>query len=423
METPMKAQTKAPTKTLTARPPDEGFQTPPAALRWTLASLSLSMLLSSLGTSIANIGLPALTVYFSASYEQVQWVVLAYLLALTGLIVVVGRLGDLFGRRCLLLAGIALFGLASAACGMAASLPLLVAARAAQGLGAAAMMALSVAIVGEAVPKTRSGTAMGLLGTMSAVGTALGPSLGGLLLANFGWRALFLVQMPLALAALLLAGAHLPTDRPAPAQRTRLRLSLLREGPRLAGLANAALVAAVMMGTFVVGPFHLARAVGLAPAQVGLAMACGPLVAALGGIPAGRLVDRLGAARVGLIGLALMGVGCLALACGPAVLAAYVAPLAILTAGYSLFQTANNTGLMADVPGDQRGLVSGLMSLARNLGLIAGASGIGAVFALAGGESAESLAVAHGTHAAFAVAGALVVIASILAVMANRRRR
>jgi MFS family permease len=133
-------------------------------VRWALASLSLSVLLSSLGTSSANVSLPTLAHIFGASLKQVQWIVIAYLLAITTLIVSVGRLGDLTGRRRLLLAGIALFTAASGLCGIAPTLPLLIAARAIQGLGAAVMMALTMAFVGETVPKERTGSAMGLLG-------------------------------------------------------------------------------------------------------------------------------------------------------------------------------------------------------------------------------------------------------------------
>src|SRR6187402_3102627 len=185
-----------------------------APVRWALAALSLSMLLSSLGTSIANVGLPTLAQAFSASFQQVQWIVLAYLLAITTLIVSVGRLGDLIGRRRLLMVGLVLFTTASTLCAAAPTLWLLVAARAAQGIGAAIMMALTMALVGETVPKARTGSAMGLLGTMSAIGTALGPSLGGVLISGLGWQAIFLVNVPLGLLALFLAYRHLPQDRP-----------------------------------------------------------------------------------------------------------------------------------------------------------------------------------------------------------------
>ena len=184
--------------------------------RWGLASLSLSMLLSSLGTSIANVGLPTLAQAFNASFQAVQWVVIAYLLAITTLIVSVGRLGDLTGRRRLLLAGIFLFTVASALCGVAPTLWLLIAARGLQGLGAAIMMALTMAFVAETVPRAKSGSAMGLLGTMSALGTALGPSLGGVLIAGLGWRAMFFVNLPLGLLTLFLAYRTLPADRQGP---------------------------------------------------------------------------------------------------------------------------------------------------------------------------------------------------------------
>src|SRR5665647_3416710 len=126
------------------------------AVRWALASLSLSMLLSSLGTSIANVALPTLAQAFNASFQQVQWIVLAYLLAITTLVVSAGRLGDITGRRRLLLAGILVFTIASVLCGVAPTLWLLIAARAAQGLGAAVMMALTMAFVGETVPKEKT---------------------------------------------------------------------------------------------------------------------------------------------------------------------------------------------------------------------------------------------------------------------------
>lgn len=137
---------------------------PTPSVRWALASLALSMLLSSLGTSIANVGLPTLAAVFDASFQQVQWVVLAYLLAITTLIVSVGRLGDLIGRRRLLLGGIGLFTLGSALCALAPTLWLLMGFRALQGLGAAIMMALTMAFVGETVAKEKPAAPWGCWG-------------------------------------------------------------------------------------------------------------------------------------------------------------------------------------------------------------------------------------------------------------------
>ncbi len=444
------------------------------SVAWVLASLALCMLLPSLGTSIANVALPTLAEAFGASFQQVQWVVLAYLLATTALVVSVGRLGDMVGRRRLLMAGIAVFTAASALCGAAPELWLLVAARAAQGLGAAVMMALTMAFVGEAVPKARNGSAMGLLGTMSAVGTALGPTLGGGLIASFGWPAIFFISVPLGTLALVLVQRCLPADRPAPqaerpcfdalgtlllaltlaayalamtAGRGRfaalngalllaaaigaalfvwaqaraasplIRLAMFRDPALSAGLATSALVSTVVMATLVVGPFYLAHGLGLAAAAVGIVMSAGPAAAALAGVPAGRLVDRFGTQRATVGGLAGIVLGCAALGIVPAAwgIAGYVLPIVAITASYALFQTANNSAVMADVAPNQRGVVSGLLTLSRNLGLITGASVMGAVFAFASGSSdfvtAGPQAVATGMRATFGVAAGLVLVA------------
>src|SRR5260221_14039143 len=136
------------------------------SIRWALASLSLSMLLSSLGTSIANVGLPTLAQAFNAFFQDVQWIVLAYLLAITTLIVRIGRLGDITGRRRLLMAGIFLFTAAFVLCGVAPTLWLLIAPPSPPGIGAAVMMPLTIAFVGETVPKAKTASAMGLVGKM-----------------------------------------------------------------------------------------------------------------------------------------------------------------------------------------------------------------------------------------------------------------
>ncbi|MFJ7792550.1 MFS transporter [Pseudomonas sp. NPDC096950] len=455
------------------------------SVHWVLASLSLSMLLSSLGTSIANVGLPALAQAFGASFQDVQWIVLAYLLAMTTLIVSVGRLGDLMGRRRLLLIGIVLFTVASALCGLAPKLSLLIAARAVQGLGAAIMMALTLAFIGETVPKARTGSAMGLLGTMSAIGTALGPSLGGVLIAGLGWQAIFLINVPLGILTFTLAYLYLPADRRGPktgrsgfdplgtlllaltlaayalamtlghgsfgvlngmlllaavvgggvfvfvearVASPLIRLGMFRDLALSGSLASNLFVSTVMMATLVVGPFYLSRGLGLNLAVVGVVMSIGPIISAVSGFPAGRVVDRFGAPTMVIIGLMAMAAGSLALSVLPALfgVAGYVAAIVVLTPGYQLFQAANNTLVMVDVPADQRGVMSGLLSLSRNLGLITGASVIGAVFALASAATdlttAAPEAVATGMRITFVVAAVLIVAALAIA-LASRGRK
>ncbi|KWU47785.1 MFS transporter [Pseudomonas palleroniana] len=384
--------------------------------RGALWSLCLSMLLASLGTSIANVGLPSLAQVFETSFHAVQWVVLVYLLAITAVIVAAGSLGDRVGRRRLLLIGLLLFALACGLCAAAPSLPWLVVARGLQGLGAASMMAMTLALVGDTVTKAHTGHVMGLLGTMSALGTALGPSIGGVLLSLWGWRALFLVGLPLGLLATTLAYRYLPTDRLRRSNATGLGWRVaLADGPLRAGLAMSALIAAVIMATFVVGPFYLSRGLGLDATWMGLAMAVGPCVAACAGVPAGRLTDHLGSRRMTLAGLGLLFCGALLLSCASG-LPAYLTALVVLTCGYSLFQAANNTAVMSDVHATHRGTVSGLLNLSRNLGLIIGTSALGAVFAWATPDvtNAPAQSVANGLHATFSVALGLILLAVVI---------
>jgi MFS family permease len=437
-----------------------------------LAALSLAMLLPSLGASIANVALPTLATSFDATMAEVQWVVISYLLAVTSLIVGVGRLGDIIGRSRLLLMGVGLFAAASAACAVAPSLWVLIAARAVQGLGAAVMMALTIAMVGDLVPRDRTGSAMGLLGTVSAVGTALGPSLGGVLIAGFGWPAVFAVMAVTGGITLLVGRALFPPDAASGEQPAELDLvgmvllalslfavaATLTLGSRLSGptfaaaalvsvlglvafvrhqarvptplvqmellrnraigtgLLSMTLISAIMMATLVIGPFYLSGSLGLGTVQTGVVMSVGPGVAALTGAPAGRLIDRLGSARVVVAGLGVVTAGTFLMTVLPGRfgVGGYVASLVMVTFGYAVFQAANTTAVMQATRSDQRGVTSALLGLSRNLGLIAGASAMGMIYAM--GSSAFAVVGLQsgpetGLQVTFAVAACLAGIA------------
>jgi MFS family permease len=321
---------------------------------------------------------------------------------------------------------------------------------------------------------------------MSAIGTTLGPSLGGVLIAGLGWRMIFLVNVPLGILNFLLAHRSLPVDRrglktdqasfdsvgtlllaltlaayalamtigrghfgslnmallgaaafgvgffvliEARAASPLIRLAMFRNPVLSASLAMSTIVSTVMMATLVVGPFYLSRGLGLGTALVGLVLSVGPLVAALTGVPAGRIVDRFGAERMIIAGLSGIAAGSFILSMMPARfgIAGYIAPIVVITAGYALFQTANNTVIMTDIRPNQRGVISGMLSLSRNLGLITGASVMGAVFALASATNdittAHPEAVATGLRITFADAAILIVVALVIAVGSRARAR
>jgi MFS family permease len=305
------------------------------------------------------------------------------------------------------------------------------------------MMALPLALATRIGSPGRTGSIVGLLGSVSAVGTALGPSAGGVLLATLGWPSVF-AGLAATAAVVFLAGAlRLPPDAPStgtaaeldpagtlllalalagyalamtlggtlsgPAVATLaglsvaaftafafaearasdplIRIDVLRDRALDVGLLSVALVSTVVMATLVVGPFYLVQGLGLDPARTGLVMSVGPAIAALAGVPAGRLVDRAGAFPVSMLGLAGVALGSVLMVILPGVLGliGYLTALAAITSGYALFQAANATAVMARSGANGRGLIAALLSLSRNLGLITGASAMGKLFALGTG--------------------------------------
>jgi MFS family permease len=389
-------------------------------------ALAFAMLLASLGTSIANIALPALAQSFSAPFADVQAVVVAYLSALTVSVVFAGRIGDRYGMKKILLVGLGLFSVASLLCAFAPGLWFLVGARFLQGVGAAILMTLSMALMRELAGESQIGRAMGLLGTVSALGTALGPSLGGIIIPIAGWRWIFLVQTPFALFALTLVAVALPRDAASGKAADASLWSAVNRSLVINLLINV-MVAAVMMTTLVVGPFYLGLGLGLAATSVGMIMSVGPVISIASGVPLGKLVDVWGSGPALIAGLSMLSVGTVLLALLPGSLGivGYLIAIAVLTPGYQLFQAANNTAALADVAKDRRGMASGLLSLSRNVGLIAGALLMGSVFAHAVGTHdivhAGANEIASGMRITFSWAGGMMVFATLIAYSATRR--
>lgn len=447
------------------------------ATRTLMTALSGATLLASLGISIATIALPTLARTFPVTLAELQWVILAYLLSMTVTIVSAGRLGDLYGPRRVLLLGLTLFTAASILCAVSSNLAVLIAGRALQGVGGAIITALPMSIARNAVPEERMGATMGLLGTMSAAGTALGPSLGGILMAHLGWQAAFFLLAIGSAVIVMIALRALPAGRPraepkprmdwlgtsllAPALgfyalaaagsgtamlllpatlafiaflRVQMRtpsplipLSLVRGRSIGTGLAMNLLLGTVMMSTLVVGPFFLSFALGLDETVTGLVMAVGPVTAAFAGAPAGRIVDRLGTGRARLLGLAetIVGFVCLAMLPRWLGMAGYVGALIVLTPGFQLFLAANNASVMVAAPAAQRGVLSGLLGLSRNLGLLTGASVMATIFTtlLGTGQIAEAPTADIDTAftVSFLISAGLTALAMALAMFVRRQ--
>ncbi|MBD8511533.1 MFS transporter [Photobacterium sp. CAU 1568] len=349
---------------------------------FSLLGLAVAVLLSSLNISIVNVALPRLASSFSVPMSEVQWLVVVYLLAMTCFMPIAGIWGDRFGRKRLFLFGIGLFFCGLIACIVSESLTQLIAARLVQGIGAAIFISLAMTFVSDFIPATKTGTAMGILGTTSAIGTALGPVLGGYLISHFDWHALFYVSVPFCIFALLLLARQLPDNAPVPFKLVKSGrfLAQFSENPALAGSLTANVcVSAIIMSTMVVSPFYFTDGLQLSPAQIGAILSVGPIVSALTGAPAGKLTDHLGSGTVVRVSLWIMLLGCLLISASAfwTSVPVYLFALILVTAGYAMFQAANNTAVMTEVKEGQKGVTSALLHFSRNLGLMAGASVMG----------------------------------------------
>src|SRR3954468_22679486 len=195
--------------------------------RWTLVACVLASSLSFVEGSVLSVALPAIRASYGAAAQEVQWVVNAYLLPLSALLLLGGALGDHFGRRLLLIVGTSIFGITSLVCALAPSLPILLAARAAQGIGAALLLPNSLALLNAAYSGERRGRAVGIWAAAGAAAAAIAPLIGGWLVGSVGWPAIFYINIPLALGAILLALRFVAESREAGAGRTDYAGALL----------------------------------------------------------------------------------------------------------------------------------------------------------------------------------------------------
>ena len=195
--------------------------------RWTLVACVLASSLSFVEGSVLSVALPAIRASYGAGAQEVQWVVNAYLLPLSALLLLGGALGDHFGRKRLLLIGTSIFAITSLVCALAPSLPILLGARAAQGVGAALLLPNSLALLNAAFQGEKRGRAVGIWAAAGAAAAAIAPLIGGWLVGSVGWPAIFYINLPLALGAILIAMRFVAESREAGAGRTDYAGALL----------------------------------------------------------------------------------------------------------------------------------------------------------------------------------------------------
>jgi EmrB/QacA subfamily drug resistance transporter len=430
-----------------------------------------------LDASIVTITFPAMERDFGVQVAAVQWVSLIYLLGLVALLALAGRLGDAVGRKLVYTYGFVVFTLASLACGLAPSLGVLIGLRLVQAAGAAMLQANSVAILYLALPRRSLGRGIGIQGAAQALGLALGPSIGGFLLALAGWRLIFFVNVPVGLVGTAAAWVFLPRSRHLRA-RTRfdwrglalfvpavvglllavsfgdvwgwgspptlallglsvlsgcgfalwerrvdnpmVELSLFRRVSFAAGIASGMCSFVVLFGVMFAVPFFLEAVHHMGASRAGLVLTALPLALAVVAPLSGKLADRVGARPLTVAGMAVVAGSLVLLAGFHASTGVLLVELVLIGVGLGLFTPANNAAVMSSAPPDRSGLASGVLNMSRGIGTALGLALASLVF----GRAADHGATAAQTGAALARAALLfAVVAVAAAVLAAARGR
>lgn len=461
-----------------ARP--DAIRSRPNAHWFAVATVCIGAFMGQLDASIVTLAFPALEDEFAASIGAVTWVGLTYLLVLVGLVAPIGRLADMAGRKLLYTYGFAVFIVGSALCGFAPNLLALNVFRALQAVGAAMLQANSVAIIYAAMPRDKLGRGIGIQGAAQALGLALGPTVGGLLVQAGGWRWIFWVNVPMGIAGVILGWLFIPRSRdlvrrgrfdwaglalffPAVAAllaaislgndagwtspwilalfafaaltlaafllRERataspmLPLALFRRLPFTAGIGSGLLSYLVMFGTLFVVPFYLQRALEVSPGRSGLILTAMPVVLGVMAPLAGRWADRVGPRPLTVSGMTISALALAGLALLKSDMTLLLAGLVLLGIGMGLFTPPNNAAIMAAAPADQSGVAAGILNMTRGVGTALGLAATGLVFAAIAGEnpSAADL-VTRGFSAAAWFLAAAAALAAVLAALRGRAR-
>ncbi|MDD5016702.1 MAG: MFS transporter [Eubacteriales bacterium] len=414
-----------------------------------LFAVALGTFMSALDASVVNIAVPVIKEHFGVTLATVQWVITAYLIVVSSLLLFFGRLSDLYGQKRVYLAGFAVFTAGSALCAFSASVEMLIVLRVVQALGAGMMFSTGSAIITHNVPAKNRGKAFSVTAIAVAVALSTGPVLGGALTDALGWQSIFYINIPVGAVGIFLAAKFIPADRKEPSapidipgsvmifgalflillpldqlnegmdtyliiamfvsgvilaalfirhqKRTRyplLNLSLFRSRVFSASLLAAVLAYMAQYIMVFLAPFYLQTIRLYAPSAAGLLYIPMPLATLAVAPLAGIIADKSDTRFISSAGVGVMAVGLLLLSFLDVSTPLWyiIAAMAVTGMGFGMFQTPNNSAIMSSIPADFRGVASGMLSTARNIGMVLGVGVSGAVFSFFSARAAESLA-------------------------------
>lgn len=415
-----------------------------------LFALAVGTFMSALDTSAVTVAIASIQKDLSASLASVEWIVTAYLLVISSLLLTFGRLADIRGHKKVYVSGFATFTLCSLLCGLAPNIAVLIAARTLQALGAAMMFSSSSAIVTANIPAERRGKAFGVIAIAVACACCVGPVIGGLLVASLGWRSVFFVNVPIGVVGTFLALAKIPRDERHEAQPfdgpgavlvfVALFLILLpldlsaSNGFPLPVFAASMILGLVLFAAFIVrerrtaypmldlslfnnkvfsaslaactcnfaaqfmmafiAPYYFQSIRVMSPALTGLLYMPMPLATMLVAPASGSFSDRHDSRMVSSVGMALMAIALFLLAFLDTATPYWYVIVAMTLAGIGsgMFQSPNNSAVMGCAPAGKRGMASGTLATTRNVGMVLGVALSGAIFNASSSHATVTLA-------------------------------
>ncbi len=414
-----------------------------------LPALAVGTFMSALDTSAVTVAVTAIQRHFAVSLASVEWVITAYLLVISSLLLTFGRLADIRGHRRVYIAGFATFTVGSLLCALSSGIYLLIASRVVQALGAAMMFSSSSAIIANNVPAARRGKAFGIIAVAVASACCVGPVAGGFLVGSFGWQSVFYINIPIGIAGTILAARGIPADKPRVAQRfdafgavlvfaalflillpldlsasagfSRSTFALMlgcglalgaafvaweRKTPapmlRLGLFRNRVYSASLMATTFnftaqfmmaFLAPYYFQKILALSPAMTGLLYMPMPIATILAAPASGSFSDRHDSRFISSAGMAVMAVALALLSRldGNTPYWYIIVAMALAGAGSGMFQSPNNSAVMGSVPAEHRGSASGTLATMRNIGMVLGVALSGAIFNAGTSRAAAAL--------------------------------
>jgi EmrB/QacA subfamily drug resistance transporter len=419
--------------------PHPFFSARPTWKWFILINVLIGATMSALDVSIVNVAMPTLKSEFNVSMSLIEWVAMSYMLTLTIFLPFFGRLADMFGRSRLYNAGFIVFTVGSLFCGMANSAVMLIAARVLQAIGAGLLQANSVALITQAFPGTERGKAIGIQGAVQAIAMAVGPFVGGVLIATVGWRSVFYINIPIGIVGTLAALYILPPNEKNERKESIDYLGTIFFASGLAflvlgfnevvtlGWGSYTIIvyfihACVLLGlfvltelrvahplidlklfknmTFLVGnltgmmsyyvlftvlflmPFYLEKVLNYSPALTGSLLTPIPLAMALVAPFAGHISDKFGSRLMTSSGMMVSALACFALLFLGihSNLIVLIGELVLLGVGMGMFTPPNNSAIMGAAPRAKLGLAGGVLNMMRSLGLIFGVDISGLIF-------------------------------------------